>query len=61
MLDKETIALLDGQQLRAIAGGLTANTDRGSHYTCHSGGTHCDTQGTSTGCGAGTSQCIAGQ
>lgn len=59
-LDKETIALLDGQQLQEIVGGanLSEPSGDGGSTGCGSGGSTCSS-GTSTGCGSGGSQCVA--
>ena len=47
-LDKQTIALLDANQLRDVVGGAN-NTNPSSSSTTTGGG--------STGCGSGSSQC----
>ncbi|CAL2107783.1 Bacteriocin-type signal sequence-containing protein [Tenacibaculum sp. 190524A02b] len=61
-LDKETIASLNNQQIKEVLGGVNqvlALVKHPSHVRCGSGGTICDINGGSTGCGAGTSVCFA--
>ena len=54
-LDKQTIALLDANQLQNIVGGAArgAATSTG----CGSGSSICASAGGSTGCGSGASVC----
>lgn len=56
-LDKETIAMLDAQQLLEVTGGayLAASGSTG----CGSGGSTCSAEN-STGCGGGASTCSKG-
>ena len=55
-LDKETIAMLDDNQLQEIVGGI--GSKGGASTGCGSGASTCGGGG-STGCGSGGSTCAA--
>lgn len=58
-LDKETIALLDTNQLQDVIGGLNtspSSSSGGGSTGCGSGSSTCSSGG-STGCGSGSSTC----
>jgi hypothetical protein len=56
-IDKETVALLDSQQLQDIVGGANHQMIAAGSTGCGSGGSTCSS-GSSTGCGSGSSQCF---
>ncbi|MFK8009997.1 MAG: class I lanthipeptide [Saprospiraceae bacterium] len=55
-LDKQTIALLDTNQLQKVVGGKTINFIADS-TGCGSGNSTCPSGAGSTGCGSGGSTC----
>lgn len=55
-LDKETIALLDANQLQDVVGGANVLVGAGS-TGCGSGASTCSVGAGSTGCGSGGSVC----
>ncbi|MFK8009999.1 MAG: class I lanthipeptide [Saprospiraceae bacterium] len=54
-LDKQTIALLDANQLQNVVGGLAKLAANSTG--CGSGASTCGSAGGSTGCGSGASVC----
>ena len=57
-LDKETIARLNANQLSSVLGGFVGRSSCSN--CCEFGGSTCSiVNGGSTGCGAGSSVCIA--